>query len=258
MMRFRPSVEPCEARMLPTLVFVFNGNAFGATNPSNLTQIAADLLNRDGDRAIQMSTPPIGTPVAFQALAARVASLAGGQPIGLVGFSAGGALAVRLSELPELNVKAVLNFYGPPDLKDWFSYHGGDRFAQYVVSHVNLTSDFVALMSGASQSQAFIVNAFGTDDQNVVASVSTASFERDFQFGQVFTYPGPHGVSLVACLPAYDDFVQHLGIAQPSEGSSGSGHTGMPSGSGHTGGTSGGSVPAPGPTPVTPAYWSVP
>jgi len=200
-----------------------------------------------------------GTPGAFQALADRVASLANGQPIGLVGFRAGGSWAVRLSELPELHVKAVLNFYGPPDLQDWFSYHGRDRFAQYVISHVDLTSDFVALMSGASQSQAFIVNAFGTNDQNVVASVSTASFERDFQHGQVFTYPGPHGVSPLASVLAYDDFVEHLGIDQPAAGSSRSGHTGgASSGSGHTGGAPGGSVPAPGPTPVTPAYWSVP
>ncbi|HKI16533.1 MAG TPA: dienelactone hydrolase family protein [Isosphaeraceae bacterium] len=245
--------------MLPTLVFVFNGNAFGATTPSNNTQITADLLSRDGDKAIQMSTPPIGSTVAFLSLAARIASIADGQPIGLVGFSAGGSLAVRLSELPALHVKAVLNFYGPPDLQDWFSYHDGDYFAQYVTSHVALTSDFVALMSGASQSQAFIVNAFGTNDQNVVASVSTASFERDFKHGQVFTYPGPHGVSPLASPAAYDEFVEHLGLDKPSGGSSGSVHPGgTSSGSGHTGGAPGGTVPVPAPTPVIPSYWNAP
>ena len=37
------------------------------------------------------------------------------------------------------------------------------------------------LLSGPSTSTAYIVNAFGRDDTNVVASVSTASFNRDFR-----------------------------------------------------------------------------
>ncbi len=201
--------------MLPTLVFVLNGNAFAATTPSKNTQLAAQLLDDHGDRAIQLLTPPIGTPDAFNSLADKIEALAGGQPIGLLGFSAGGALATRLSQVLELHVTAVLNYYGPPDLGDWMSYHLGDYYEAYVTSHVRLTSDFIGLMSGVSDSQAFIVNAFGTHDQNVVSWVSAASFKNDFSYGAVFTYPGPHGVSPLASIPAFDDFIAHLGIQPP-------------------------------------------
>jgi dienelactone hydrolase len=210
MSRFRPTVERCESRLLPTLVFVFGGNAFAATKPDHLTQIAASMLEQNGDKAVQVPTPPIGSPHAFFSLAARLARFAKGQPIGLVGFSAGGSLAARLSAVPQLHVKAALDFYGPPDLTDWFTYHQSDRFAQYVTTHVGLTRDFIALMSGASPSRAFVVCAFGTRDQNVVASVSTASFQREFAHGKVFTYPGPHGVSVRSCPPAFNEFVRHL------------------------------------------------
>ena len=33
---------------------------------------------------------------------------------------------MRLARLPGLNVKAVLNFYGPPDLGAWLAQHRGD------------------------------------------------------------------------------------------------------------------------------------
>jgi len=201
--------------MLPTLVFVLNGNAFAATTPSKNTQIAAELLDDHGDRAIQISTPPIGTPAAFYSLADKLASISGGQPIGLLGFSAGGALAARLSQVPELHVSAALNYYGPPDLGDWMSYHLGDHYEEYVTSHVRITSDFQGIMSGVSDSQAYVVNAFGTEDHNVVSWVSIASFKRDFSYGAVFTYPGPHGVSPIASIPAFDDFIAHLGFRPP-------------------------------------------
>jgi hypothetical protein len=215
MRRFRPLLEPFEPRVLPTLVFVFNGNAFAATAPGQLTQIAANLLEAHGDRAIQISTPAIGSAAAFHALANKLLAISGGQPIGLLGFSAGGSLAARLSQVSALHVVAALNYYGPPDLQDWFAYHAGDYFEQYVTSHVRLTSDFINVMSGPSNSRAFVVNAFGNYDQNVVSSISTASFQRDFRNGAVFTYPGPHGASPLASIPAFNDFVAHLGGSVP-------------------------------------------
>jgi hypothetical protein len=211
MNRFRPSLEPCEPRVLPTLVFVFNGNGFAAAQPSVLTQSAANFLLQHGEKPIQLATPPIGGVAAFGQVVGQIARLAKGQPIGLVGFSAGGALALRLSEFPQLNVTAALDFYGPPDLKGWLTYHRGDRYYNYVTSRVHFTSQLIALMSGVSDSRSFIVGAFGTNDRNVVSSVSTASFERDFPHGELFTYPGPHGVALRACLAATADFLEHLG-----------------------------------------------
>lgn len=229
--------------MLPTLVFVLNGNAFAATTPSEITQIAAELLDAHGDRAIQISTPPIGSAAAFYSLAEKLLAISGGQPIGLLGFSAGGALAARLSQVPALDVIAALNYYGPPDLQDWFNNHAGDYYEQYVTSHVHLTSDFLNIMSGPSDSRAFIVNAFGDQDQNVVSSVTTASFERDFRYGAVFTYPGPHGVSPLASIPAFDDFLAHLGGAQPQ-------------GSRHSGGGGATRQPPHGSSPPTGSSWS--
>ena len=66
-----------------------------------------------------------------------------GQPIGLVGFSAGGALAMRLAGQPGLNVKSVMDYYGPPDLNAWIASHGHDHYYQYVTSHVHLTRGLV-------------------------------------------------------------------------------------------------------------------
>ncbi|HZW29689.1 MAG TPA: hypothetical protein VFF52_03225 [Isosphaeraceae bacterium] len=197
--------------MLPTLVFVFNGNAFAEAKPAAWTTgLAAEQLDRHGDRAIQLTTPAMDSPAAFYQLAGEVRRLSRGEPIGLMGFSAGGALAMRLAGLPGLNVKAVMNYYGPPDFRDWLAYHRGDRFFQHVLTHVQVTPGFVRLMSGPSATQAYIVSAFGLRDQTVVSSVSTASFDRDFQHGQVYDYPGPHGVTLYACYPAFQDFLAHL------------------------------------------------
>ena len=81
------SVEPCEARVLNTLVFVLNGNAFAAANTSILTANAAQVLRRAGNQAIQLAYPTIATPAAFYGLERQIESLSHGQPIGIVGFS---------------------------------------------------------------------------------------------------------------------------------------------------------------------------
>jgi hypothetical protein len=210
MKRFRPDVELCEARIYPTLVFVFSGNALAAAPPSIPTQVAADQLLRHGDQPIQVSTPALDGPGAFYRIAQYVRTVSKGQPIGLVGFSAGGALAMRLAGQPGLDVTSVMDYYGPPDLKAWIADHGDDRYYRYVVSHVHLTTGIVNLFSGPSTSDAYFVSAFGLKDQNVVASVSTESFQKDFQHGQVYYYPGPHGVTLYANYAAFQDFLDHL------------------------------------------------
>jgi hypothetical protein len=210
MRRFQPSIEPFEPRLLPTLVFVFNGNAFAAAKPNSITQIAADQLIRHGDQAIQVTTPAMNGPSAFFQLANEIRAMSKGRPIGLMGFSAGGALAMRLAGLPGLNVKAVMSYYGPPDFRDWLNYHYGDHFYRYVTTHVHVTPGFVRLMSGVGDTQAYIVSAFGLHDQNIQSAMSTASFDRDFQQGAVYYYPGPHGVTLYACYPAFADFLAHL------------------------------------------------
>jgi len=211
MKRFHPSFEEFESRVLPTLVFVFNGNAFARSWPDNLhTQLAAQQLMAHGNRAIQLATPAMNSPRDFDQLASEILAISKGRPIGLMGFSAGGTLAMRLSQVPRLNVKAVMNYYGPPDLRDWLNYHQGDRYYEYVVTHVQFNRGIIDLLSGPSTSSAFIVNAFGLHDHNIVHSVSTASFNRDFQHGQVFTYAGPHGVSLYADIPAFMVFLSHL------------------------------------------------
>jgi hypothetical protein len=210
MRQFRPSVEQFEHKMLPTLVFVFNGNAFAEAKPNRTTQLAADQLIRHGDQAVQLTTPAMDSTADFYQLAQTVKQISRGRPIGLMGFSAGGALAMRLAGLPGLNVKAVMSYYGPPDLQDWLNYHRGDRFYRYVTSHVNTTRGFVNLMSGPSTTQAFVVSAFGLRDQNIVSSMSTASFDRDYPHGQVFYYPGPHGVTLYANYSAFEEFLNHL------------------------------------------------
>lgn len=210
MRRFKPVLEQCESRNCPTLVFIFNGNALAAAVPDVNTQLAANQLLSHGDQAIQVSTPAMDDPAEFYHIADEIRTLSHGQPIGLMGFSAGGALAMRLAGQSGLNVTAVMNYYGPPDLEDWIAYHDHDFYYRYVVSHVHLTSGIVALYSGPSSSDAYFVNAFGLRDRNVVSSVNTASFHKDFEQGQVYTYSGPHGVSLYADYPAFQDFLNHL------------------------------------------------
>jgi Dienelactone hydrolase family len=211
MKRFRPSFEVSERRIVPTLVFVFNGNAFAEAAPDvEHTQLAAQELASDGDRAIQLTTPAMENPSDFYGLANEILTLSKGQSIGLMGFSAGGALAMRLSALPQLNVQAAVSYYGPPDLRDWLAQHRGDAHYREVLSHVQFDPGIIDLLSGVSQSDAYIIDAFGLKDKTVVSSTSTVSFEQDFPDGHVFYYDGPHGVTLKACYPAFDDFVAHL------------------------------------------------
>lgn len=213
MRRFRPVVEPCESRVCPTLVFIFPGNALAAASPGVTTQTAADQLVRHGDKAIQMSTPALDGPDAFYRIADYVRTVSEGQPIGLMGFSAGGALALRLAGQPGLDVQAVMDYYGPPDLDAWIASHGHDFYYQYVASHVHLTGAVEQLLSGPSTSDAYSVAAFGLKDRNVLADVSTEALQQDFPNSQVSYYPGPHGVTLYADYPAFQDFLDHLGAA---------------------------------------------
>lgn len=192
------------------MVFLFPGNALAAASPDIQTQTAADRLARLGDQPIQVSTPALDSPGAFDAIADYVRTVSHGQPIGLIGFSAGGAVALHIAEQPGLDVQSVLDFYGPPDLQDWLASHGHDHYYQYVTSHVHLTHEVVNLLSGPTTSDANFVGAFGLEDANVEATASTASFQKDFPNGQTFEYPGPHGVTIYADYPAFQAFLDSL------------------------------------------------
>jgi hypothetical protein len=191
-------------------VFVFPGNALAAAGPNITTRTAAVQLIRHGDQAIQVSTPALNGPAAFARIADYVHAVSQGQPIGLMGFSAGGTLALRLAGQPGLNVKAVMDYYGPPDLDAWLASHGHDSYYQYVTSHVHLTGAVERLLSGPSPSNAYSVAAFGLRDRNILPTVSTAAFQKDFRHGQVYYYDGPHGVTLYADYAAFQDFLNHL------------------------------------------------
>jgi hypothetical protein len=209
--QFRPTLEEFERRLLPTLVFIFNGNGLAEAKPDEEhTQLAAELLIAHGDRAVQLTTPAMDSSSAFDELAGEIHAMSKGHPIGLMGFSAGGALAMRLSGVDSLNVRAVMSYYGPPDLQDWLNYHRGDRFYQWVTSHVHLDQGIIKLLSGVSPSQAHIDSAFGLKDRNIVSPLSTASFDRDFPDNHIYYYNGPHGVGLYADFPAFEDFLSHL------------------------------------------------
>ncbi len=197
--------------MLPTMVFIFNGNGYAAASPDlRHTQLAADQLSAHGDTPVQMTTPAMNSPAAFYGLADQILEISDGRPIGLMGFSSGGGLAMRLAGVPELHVQAVLSYYGPPDLKDWLSYHQGDRYYRWVTGHVEFDPGIIDLLSGVSGSDSYIIDCFGERDHNVVASMSAISFDQDFPDGDVSYYDGPHGVDLYADYPAFQDFLAHL------------------------------------------------
>ena len=202
--------DPCEDRTLTTLIFVFNGNAFAAAGPNPLTASAARVLQGAGNQVVQLSNPALSTPGAFSEVVRQVASVSHGQPIGIVGFSAGGALAARLSSVASLRVVAALDYYGPPDLRDYLHYHHGDQYARYVLGHASPSPAGIDLLSGPSHSSAHVVGAFGMNDHNVVASESTAGFQRDYPGSRVYYYPGGHGASLDASPSALEDFLNHL------------------------------------------------
>jgi dienelactone hydrolase len=202
--------EQCEDRILNTLVFVLNGNGFSAAVTNSLTANAAQVLQTAGNRAVQLSYPTIATPAAINNLAQSIRALSHGQPIGIVGFSAGGTLAARLAAEHTLNVVAVLDYYGTPDLRDWFSYHKSDRFASFVRDHVDFTSAGINALSGPINTTAHEVAAFGSYDRNVVASQSISSFHRDLPQASLYVYPGPHGVGIGASPPALKEFLANL------------------------------------------------
>jgi dienelactone hydrolase len=206
----QPTIEQFEPRTLQALVFVFNGNAYADAKPNALTQSAALLLNAHGDQAVQLNTPRMNTPGAFYQLADEVRSISKGRPIGLLGFSSGGTLALRLAGLSSLNVRTAAAFYGPPDLRDYLHYHNGDRFYRVVGANVQFNEGIIRLLSGPSSTSAYVIDAFGSRDQNVVPTRSAAIFHQDFPDGRVYYYDGPHGVSATADPAALKDFLAHL------------------------------------------------
>jgi dienelactone hydrolase len=211
MREFHPSCEALESRQLPTMVFIFNGNGYAEASPdAEHTGLAAQRVAAQGDTPVQLTTPAMNSPAAFYRVADRIAEISKGEPIGLLGFSSGGGLALRLSGVASLNVKAVLSYYGPPDLSDWLAYHDGDRYYRWVTGHVNFDPGIINLLSGPSSSTSYQIDVLGEQDRNVVASDSTISFERDFPNGHVDYYDGPHGVSLFADYSAFEDFLAHL------------------------------------------------
>jgi dienelactone hydrolase len=189
---------------------LLNGNAFAGACPSVQTEVAAADLARRGDQAIQISYPNMNSVGAFDQLAGQIRQITRRQPIGLVGFSAGGALALRLAQFRSLNVKAVLDFYGPPDLADWLKQHHGDTHARHVLSNINYNQKFIAAMSGPGATTEYVVSAFGTMDTCVYAAPNAASLQQNFPGAKVYYYGGPHGVTIQACYTAYEDFLNHL------------------------------------------------
>jgi hypothetical protein len=115
-----------------------------------------------------------------------------------------------LAGIAKLHVQAVLSYYGPPDLRDWLAYHHGDRYYRCVTGHVDFDPGIIDILSGVSDSKSYIIDALGEHDHNVVASMSTASFDHDFPDGHLYYYDGPHEVSLYADYPAFEDFLSHL------------------------------------------------
>jgi hypothetical protein len=107
-------------------------------------------------------------------------------------------------------VKAVLNFYGPPDLSDWLNQHVGDAAYRRVVQTVGRSQRLIQELSGPSNTTAHVVSVFGLEDRAVVAAPGTASFQNDFPGGAVYYCAGPHGVNIHANYGAYEQFLADL------------------------------------------------
>lgn len=206
----RPGLEALEPRSLRTTVVLLSGNAFGPAEPGTQTADAAYRLRQAGYSTVQLGYSTIATPAAFKMLANRIRAIGHGEPIGLVGFSAGGSLALRLAGISRLKVRAALDFYGPPDLSDWLDDHRGDRDYQYVTSRVRFTRALINELSGPEPTDVPVISAFGLRDTNVRASTSITSLRRDFPSAEVFTYDGPHGVGVGACPEAFDAFLARM------------------------------------------------
>ena len=209
--RVTPDLEPCEDRALTALVFVLNGASFAAASPNSLTANAAAVLHRAGNQVVQLSNARINTAPAFEALAHRITTMAHGQAVGLVGFSAGGALALHVAATPGLKVSSVLDYYGVPDIQSYLNRHAADHNYRPISGLAPFRPSAVSLLSGPVTTSAHVVAAFGQFDPNVRADTSSADLLRDVPTASVYTYPGAHGVSITASRPALEDFLAHLG-----------------------------------------------
>ena len=213
MTRRRPTpplaVEACEPRALLTLVFVLNGNSFNAAKPNALTANAASVLRAAGAQVVQLGNPKIGSPAALAALANQIGHQAHGRAVGIVGFSAGGALALRLAATPGLKVNAVLDYYGVPDVRAYLGRHPGTT--NPIAGLAPFRAPLVARLSGPVATPARVVAAFGAADPHVDADASRADLLADAPGAAVYTYDGGHGVAIDASRPALADFLAHLG-----------------------------------------------
>jgi dienelactone hydrolase len=209
--RLKPDFDWMEDRAICTLVFVLNGASFAATGPSHLTANAAVVLQQSGNRVVQLSNGPIHSASAYNSLARSIVKRAHGQAIGLVGFSAGGALALHIATTPGLKVEAVLDYYGVPDVRLYLQRHSSDHNYRPISGLAPFRDSTVSLLSGPISTSAHIVAAFGQFDPNVRADTSSADLLEDNASAHVYVYPGAHGVSITASRAALDDFLSHLG-----------------------------------------------
>lgn len=208
--RFQPEVERCESRVSLTLVVIFNGNGFRAARPDALTGQAAAVLREAGNRIVEVATPAIQAAGSVRALAGQVAKLAHGQAVGIVGFSAGGALALRVAADPRVHASAVLDYYGVPDVRAYLNRHAADGFVRPIAGLAPFRPALVASLSGPINTEAHVVGAFGQTDPNVRADATAADLRADDPSAVVYTYPGGHGAAITASPAALDDFLAHL------------------------------------------------
>jgi dienelactone hydrolase len=139
-----------------------------------------------------------------------VVRMAHGQTIGLVGFSAGGALALRVATTPGLKVGAVLDYYGVPDIQAYLQRHARDHIYRPISGLAPFRTSLTSLLSGPLVTQAQVIGAFGQFDPNVRADTSSADLLRDDVNAHVYTYSGAHGVGITASRPALEDFLSHV------------------------------------------------
>ena len=205
-----PAFDRCEDRALTALVFVLNGASFAAAKPNALTHDAAAVLRRAGNQVVELANPAINSPAALIGLENRIAGLARGRTVGLVGFSAGGALALRIAATPGLHVSAVLDYYGVPDVRAFLARHAQDHRVNPIAGLAPFRPPIVAMLSGPIATEAHVVAAFGAADPNVRADTSTADLLADLPTATSYTYPGGHGASISASRPALADFLAHL------------------------------------------------
>jgi dienelactone hydrolase len=133
--------------------------------------------------------------------------MAHGQEVGLVGFSAGGALAIHLAATPGLKADVVLDYYGVPDIRAYLERHIVDHNLRPISGLAPYRPPLVALLSGPLATSAHVIAAFGARDLHVRPDTSSADLLRDDQSAHIYTYPGGHGVSITASQPALADFL---------------------------------------------------